>query len=51
MIPLHLTTTTVLVSAEDAERLVRAAAAEWLPGIRALRGKHHSDARVLAVIT
>jgi len=50
MIPLHLTTTTILVSPEEAERLVRAAAAEWLPGVRALRGRYHNDARVLAAM-
>ena len=32
MIPLHLRSTTVHVSREQAERLVKKGAAEWLPG-------------------
>jgi hypothetical protein len=48
MIPLHLTSTTIHVTAEQAERLIAAAVAEWLPGVRALLSRRSSDAEVLA---
>ena len=50
MIPLHLNTTTIHVTDEQAERLVREAAAEWLPGVRALLAKRSSDSDILAVL-
>ena len=51
MIPLHLTSTTIHVTAEQAERLVSAAVAEWLPGVRALLSKSGDDTRVLSTLT
>ena len=50
MIPLHLTSTTIHVSAEQAERLIAAAVAEWLPGVRALLTKSDDDTQVLSVL-
>jgi hypothetical protein len=50
MIPLHLTETTVHVDPAQAERLVAAAVAEWLPGVRALRARVWSDREVLAAL-
>jgi hypothetical protein len=41
MIPLHLHTTTIHVSADQAERLVASAYAEWLPETPALRVTRH----------
>jgi hypothetical protein len=49
MIPLHLRSTTIHVSAEQAQRLVRARAAAWLPGVSALVAGDE-DERVLAVL-
>jgi len=51
MIPLHLQSTTVHVTAAQAERLVRATMAEWLPlAVPALRGRSSDDA-VLAALS
>ena len=36
MVPLHLTTTTIHVAPQVADRLVENGAAEWLPGVAAL---------------
>ncbi|HEV2814332.1 MAG TPA: hypothetical protein VGW10_13840 [Solirubrobacteraceae bacterium] len=48
MIPLHLSSTTVHVSPEQAELLVSARVAEWLPlGVRALRSIARADSDVL----
>ena len=51
MIPLHLTSTTIHVTAEQAERLIAAAVAEWLPGVRALLTRSGDDAEVLSALT
>jgi hypothetical protein len=50
MIPLHLTSTTIHVTAEQAERLIAAAVAEWLPGVRALLIKGDDDSQVLSAL-
>ena len=50
MIPLHLTSTTIHVTAEQAERLIAAAVAEWLPGVRALLAKSGDDTEVLSTL-
>ena len=51
MIPLHLSSTTVHVSPEQADLLVSARIAEWLPsGVRALRSLARSDSDVLALL-
>jgi len=50
MIPLHLTTTTIHVSEDQAARLVARAVADWLPGVRALVVVRASDADVLAAL-
>jgi hypothetical protein len=50
MIPLHLKSTTIHVDAEQAERLVRARAAAWLPGVPALVTGSAPDDAVLAVL-
>ena len=52
MVPLHLHTTTIHVTAQDAERLVSVALAEWLPEAPALRLRHtvRHDGEVLAVL-
>ena len=50
-IPLHLASTTVHVSPEDADRLVALRAAEWLPlGVPALRSLVSRDGEVLAAL-
>ena len=50
MIPLHLTQNTVHVDPDQADRLVAAALAEWLPGVKALVAKVWSDRDVLAAL-
>ncbi len=50
MVPLHLRTTTIHVTPEEAERLVAADAATWLPGVRALLTNRASDSDVLATL-
>ena len=50
MIPLHLKTTTVHVDAAQAERLVQARAAEWLPGANALVTGSRPDDAALALL-
>jgi hypothetical protein len=50
MVPLHLRTTTIHVTPEEAERLVAADAATWLPGVRALLTNGASDSDVLAAL-
>jgi hypothetical protein len=50
MIPLHLRTTTIHVTPEEAERLIAADAATWLPGVRALLTNEASDNDVLAAL-
>ena len=50
MIPLHLTSTTIHVTADQAERLIAAAVAEWLPGVRALLTKSGDDTEVLSAL-
>ena len=50
MIPLHLTSTTIHVTAEQAERLIAASVAEWLPGVRALLTKRGDDTEVLSTL-
>jgi hypothetical protein len=49
MIPLHLRSTTIHVTVEQAEQLTAAAVAEWLPGVRALLVKA-DDSAVLAAL-
>jgi hypothetical protein len=49
MIPLHLRSTTIHVTAEQAEHLTAAAIAEWLPGVRALLVKV-DEAQALAAL-
>jgi hypothetical protein len=49
MIPLHLRSTTIHVTAEQAELLTASAFAEWLPGVRALLVKV-DEARALAAL-
>jgi hypothetical protein len=51
MVPLHLMTTTIHVTMEEAECLVAAHAATWLPGVRALLTNGASDSDVLAALT
>jgi hypothetical protein len=51
MIPLHLTSTTIHVTAEQAERLIAASVAEWLPGVKALLSRRHDDTEVLASLS
>ena len=51
MIPLHLAGTTVHVSRAQADRLVALQAAEWLPGVLALRSLRSADRDVLAVLS
>jgi hypothetical protein len=50
MIPLHLRTTTIHVTPEEAQRLIAANAATWLPGVRALLTNRASDSDVLAAL-
>jgi hypothetical protein len=50
MIPLHLKSTTIHVDAQQAERLVKADAATWLPGVSALVAASHPDDAVLKVV-
>jgi hypothetical protein len=50
MIPLHLRTTTIHVTPEEAQRLIAANAATWLPGVRALLTNGASDSDVLAAL-
>jgi hypothetical protein len=50
MIPLHLRTTTIHVTLEEAECLVAADAVAWLPGVRALLTNGASDSDVLAAL-
>ena len=50
MIPLHLKSTTIHVDPEQAERLVKADAAAWLPGVSALVTGSRPDEAVLAVV-
>ena len=50
MIPLHLRSTTVAVSAQHAEMLVSRGLAEWIPGGQGLVAKTREDAAVLAVL-
>jgi hypothetical protein len=50
MIPLHLTTTTIHVTPEQAQRLVASAVAAWLGDVPALLATRPRDADVLAVI-
>jgi hypothetical protein len=50
MIPLHLRSTTVVVSDEHAEMLVSRGLAEWIPGGQGLVAKTRDDAPVLEAI-
>jgi hypothetical protein len=50
MVPLHLRTTTIHVTPEEAERLVAVEVATWLPGVRALLTNGASDTDVLAAL-
>jgi hypothetical protein len=50
MIPLHLRTTTIHVTPDEAQRLIAANAATWLPGVRALLTNRASDSDVLAAL-
>ena len=49
MIPLHLRSTTIHVTVEQAEHLLAAAVAEWLPGVRALLVKGDDSAALAAL--
>ena len=50
MIPLHLRSTTIHVTEEQAARLVARSVADWLPGVHALICTRASDQDVLAIL-